>query len=162
MSGEDLERETFKMTRNATARRHTAKRRSDGRGGAAATELALVLPFLVTVVLGCVDFGRISYAYLTVSNAARVGAEYGATHKFTAYSQPFWDSQVRQQVINEMGSVAGFDQTQLQTTINTAADSYGLVRITVDVEYPFQAIVSWPFLPHQVQLWRRTSMREIR
>jgi Flp pilus assembly protein TadG len=139
----------------------TARRRLDRRA-AAATELALVLPLLMTIVLGCVDFGRIAYAYVAVANASRVGAEYGATHKFTPYTQPSWTSRLRQGVADEMAHVTAFDPAKLQTTISTAADAYGLVRVTVDVEYPFESVVPWPGIPQNVLLWRRTSMREIR
>ena len=36
------------------------------RRGAAAAELAILLPVLVTIVLGCVDFGRFVYNYIAV------------------------------------------------------------------------------------------------
>lgn len=39
--------------------------------GAAAVELALVLPFLLLLVCGVVDFGRAYNAQITLSNAAR-------------------------------------------------------------------------------------------
>jgi Flp pilus assembly protein TadG len=40
-------------------------------GGAAAVELALVLPLLLLLVFGIVDFGRAYNAQITLSNAAR-------------------------------------------------------------------------------------------
>ncbi len=39
--------------------------------GAAAVELALVLPFLLLLICGIVDFGRAYNARITLSNAAR-------------------------------------------------------------------------------------------
>jgi Flp pilus assembly protein TadG len=136
--------------------------RRNRRRGTAATELALSLPLLATIVLGCVDFGRVTSSYVAVANASRVGAEYGATHKFTPYTQSSWETRLRQAVVDEMSPIAAFDPAKLQTTVSTTADAYGLVRVTVDVEYPFDSIVSWPGLPQHVPLWRRTSMREIR
>jgi Flp pilus assembly protein TadG len=41
--------------------------------GAAAVELALVLPFLLLLVCGIVDFGRAYNAHMTLTNAAREG-----------------------------------------------------------------------------------------
>lgn len=41
-------------------------------------ELALVLPVLLLILFGIVEFGRIFHAYLVVANAARVGARQGA------------------------------------------------------------------------------------
>ena len=51
-------------------------RRSES--GGAAVELAVVLPFLLLIVAGVVDYGRAYYTATTVANAARAGAEYGA------------------------------------------------------------------------------------
>jgi hypothetical protein len=49
------------------------KRRSDRHGdrGAAAVEFALVLPILVLIIFGIVDFGRLLHAQIVVSEAAR-------------------------------------------------------------------------------------------
>jgi Flp pilus assembly protein TadG len=47
--------------------------RYDRRRGASATELAIILPLFITIVLSCVDFGRFAYTYIAVSNAARAG-----------------------------------------------------------------------------------------
>ncbi len=43
----------------------------DREGGAAAVELALVLPMLLLLVCGIIDFGRAYNARMTLSNAAR-------------------------------------------------------------------------------------------
>jgi TadE-like protein len=50
----------------------TVKRNSDR--GAAAVEFALVVPVLLIVVFGIIDFGRMLSAQLQVSEAAREGA----------------------------------------------------------------------------------------
>jgi len=47
------------------------KKRSDGQ---ALAEFALVIPLLVLLFMIIFDFGRLIYAYNTVSNAARAGA----------------------------------------------------------------------------------------
>jgi Flp pilus assembly protein TadG len=46
--------------------------------GGALVELALVLPVLILVFVGTVDFGRVFYASQSLTNAARAGAQYGA------------------------------------------------------------------------------------
>ena len=48
------------------------------RSGGAAVELAVVFPILLLLIIGVVDYGRAFYTSVTVSNAARAGAEYGA------------------------------------------------------------------------------------
>ncbi|MFO7820344.1 MAG: TadE/TadG family type IV pilus assembly protein [Halanaerobacter sp.] len=40
-------------------------------------ELALVLPVLLLILFGIVEFGRIFHAYLVIANAARTGARAG-------------------------------------------------------------------------------------
>ena len=47
---------------------------SSRRSGAVAVELALILPLLVLIVLGAVDFGRFANTYIAVTNACRAGA----------------------------------------------------------------------------------------
>ena len=46
--------------------------------GNSAVELALILPLLLMLTLGAVDFGRLFYAYIAVSNAAHQAATYAA------------------------------------------------------------------------------------
>lgn len=46
--------------------------------GGALVELALVLPVLVLVFVGTIDFGRIFYTSQALTDAARAGAQYGA------------------------------------------------------------------------------------
>jgi Flp pilus assembly protein TadG len=52
-------------------------RRGDDRG-AAAVEFALVLPVLVLLLFGIVDFGRLLNAEITLTQAAREGARVAA------------------------------------------------------------------------------------
>lgn len=46
--------------------------------GSALVELAVVLPLLVLLAIGAAEFGRIYFAAITVANAARAGAQFGA------------------------------------------------------------------------------------
>lgn len=46
--------------------------------GGAAVELAVVFPVLLLLIIAIVDYGRVFYTSVVVSNAARAGAEYGA------------------------------------------------------------------------------------
>lgn len=49
-----------------------------GEQGGALVELALTLPLLVVIVAGTVDFARVFYDSISLTNAARAGAQYGA------------------------------------------------------------------------------------
>jgi hypothetical protein len=48
--------------------------------GASLVELAIVIPFLVLLALGAIDFGRAFYLSIEVANAARAGVQYGAAN----------------------------------------------------------------------------------
>jgi Flp pilus assembly protein TadG len=52
--------------------------------GQAFVELALILPVLVLMLVGAVEVGRLAYASVEVSNAARAGVAYGAQNSSTA------------------------------------------------------------------------------
>jgi Flp pilus assembly protein TadG len=60
----------------ATARRgqRHRSRAADRQAGAAAVELALVLPILLVLVFGIIDFGRAYNAKISLTQAAREGA----------------------------------------------------------------------------------------
>ena len=50
------------------------------RSGQSLVELALVLPVLLLIVLIALDFGRVFFGYVTLTNATRIGANYAASH----------------------------------------------------------------------------------
>lgn len=47
--------------------------------GTALVELMIVLPLLILFIVGAAEFGRVYYAAITVTNAARAGAQFGAS-----------------------------------------------------------------------------------
>lgn len=49
------------------------------RKGQALVEFAIILPILLLLVMGIIEFGLIFNAYLTIQNASREGARYGIT-----------------------------------------------------------------------------------
>jgi Flp pilus assembly protein TadG len=132
------------------------------RAGTAATEFAIVLPMLMLLVLGGVDFGRIAFYSEAVSNAARAGAEAGGTRRFTAETRAAWETKVQQVVTEEMQNVPHFDAARLESNVSTSTDSDGIVRVVVDVTYPFDTVVNWPVLPHEVKLHEYVQYRQFR
>lgn len=49
--------------------------------GQTMVETAMVLPILLVLVFGMIDFGRVFNAWITVTNSAREGARVGATRQ---------------------------------------------------------------------------------
>jgi Flp pilus assembly protein TadG len=46
--------------------------------GQSMVELALILPVIILLLFGILEFGRIFYSYIVITNAAREGARIGA------------------------------------------------------------------------------------
>jgi hypothetical protein len=61
--------------------------------GQSVVELALILPVLLALVLGALDFGRVMQARVTAESAAKAGASWGASHfqNATANLPPAYD-----------------------------------------------------------------------
>src|SRR5262245_25461546 len=118
-----------------------------GRRGGTAVEFALVLPVLMTIVLGCIDFGRFGHSYIAGPNAARAGAGYGSSHTYTTSTQAQWTASVKQAVKDEMSQLSGFDPTRLSVNVTPIAETSPAWRVQVDVSYPFQTAVQWPGIP---------------
>jgi len=163
--------------------RTAAKRLKAGRRrGASALEFALVLPLLITIVLGCVDFGRFAYTYIAVSNAAREGAYYAARNGWdSTIDADVWKPALRLVVENELGCHdpgSPFDASKVSISYPTATTIPGKggkpdltvpyttdadlsKRVGVRVTYPFTTIVNWPFLPSNMTLGRTVQMRAL-
>jgi Flp pilus assembly protein TadG len=133
------------------------------RRGAAALELAITAPVLVLLVFGCVDLGRSIAIYIIVSNAARVGAEYGATNAYSPLTYASWQSQVTSAVTQEMqGTGASFDPNRLTVTVTTTPTTGSLYRTTVTASYNFSMVTSLPGLNPQFVITHTVSMDRYR
>lgn len=142
------------------ANRNAQGRRS--RRGVAATEFALVLPLLLLFAYASVDLSRFAYVYIALSNAARVGAEYGATHQFTSYTRPSWENQVLDAVKAEMSEVPHFDSDQLDIALTTTQGRAGSTEVRVEARYPFETVITWPGVPQIMDLRRQITMPQVR
>jgi Flp pilus assembly protein TadG len=143
------------------------KRLRTRRSGAAALEMAIILPIMITIALGCVDYGRFSYMNISVANAAGAGARLGAINPISPSAptaiRDIWNAKIVQAVQDEMSQQTGYNQSDL--TVDTpvlTTDSNGLRRVRVRVSYRFNTIVSWPLLPTSSTLSRSVEMRQIR
>jgi len=131
------------------------------RRGVAAVEMAIILPLVVTIILGCVDLGRFAHAYIAVNNAARTGAGFACLHPFTSTTRSNWHRQIRQTVETELGP--RFDTSKIDVPLpEVSVEPDGRRRVRVEVSYPFETIVGWPMLPTEMNLKRAVEMRFIR
>lgn len=61
------------------------KRFPTSQAGVALIEFAIALPFLMILLLGLIETGRLAYFNILVGNAAHAGAFYGSQNIHTAY-----------------------------------------------------------------------------
>ena len=102
-------------------RRHIWNRQGQtGERGVALVEFAMVLPLLVLVCLGTVDFGRVYAIHNTVKNAAREGAAFAQLHpgqqKNTAGGICADPNNIEWHVHNESSTVNTYTMTVLNSS----------------------------------------------
>jgi Flp pilus assembly protein TadG len=132
------------------------------RRGVAALEFAIVLPILITILLGATDFGRFSHSSIAIANAARCGAAFATTNPYDSRDSTAWTAGVTKAVTNELSESTAFDPAKLTVTVAPVAESSGLLRFSVQVAYPFETLVNWPLLPASFDLKQSVVMRSIR
>jgi Flp pilus assembly protein TadG len=134
------------------------------RSGAAATELALVLPLLIFLALGCVDFGRYAYYSIAVQNAARAAAEYAVMNPYPTDGAIAWSNKVTQAAVDEIANQTGYSPGELSVMTSVSFDeSSGLPIITVTTSYTgFSTVINWPGIPSNPALSARLMVRGIR
>lgn len=138
------------------------RRLSKRRRGSAMIEFAVLLPLLITIVLGCIDFGRFAYVLISITNAARTGANYGAMHSFNADSKPHWDAGIKEAVLNDLKWIPGFKEDDLIVVPPAVTNDGSGRRVRVAVGYEFRTVVAWPMMADEVLISRAVEMRSIR
>lgn len=97
--------------------------------GQALVEMALVLPVLILIIFGIVEFGRIMNTYLIVTNAAREGARHGVVGGT--------DADIRDAVMNNAYTL---DPAKITVTISPAGSRTRGTPLTVQVSYSLDII----------------------
>jgi len=132
------------------------------RRGASAVELTCILPVVIALAIGTVDLGRVAQYENVLCNAARVGADYGATHRLYSFNRAEWESRISARVQEEAAHLPHFDATRLQIEVETFTQADGTLRVEVEAAYPFEMTVDWPGLPGDIDLRHRTAEQEYR
>lgn len=154
------------------------RRRPTARG-AALVEVAVVLPVLVLIMIGVIDFGRVFYTAMALTNAAHAGALYGALSKANANNVTGIQNAVQNSATPDIGnldapaSVTVACTCQATATVGTTVGSNmgsctatcsnpsdgtsGFIRTTVTVTATKSFSTLSPFLSSSV--WRRTLSR---
>jgi hypothetical protein len=116
--------------------------------------MAVVLPLLLLLGIGCMDVGRAIAAWSGLGNATRIGGDWAATHRFTSFTRPTWESQIRSEVQNQMQQVPGFDAASFEFVIEPETMPDGSVRVRLTSSQTYHPLIDWPVLPTGFTLHR--------
>jgi Flp pilus assembly protein TadG len=140
----------------ASARRRASK----GERGQSMIELALLLPMMLLILLGVIEFGRAAYFYLEVADAAKAGAQFGSQSMANAVNGDAILQAAQNNAVDlptSLGASGAFN-TQITCTCpgtGTASPcggalgcAYPTVYLTVEVvNYPLQTLFAYPGIP---------------
>ena len=141
-------------------------------GGQSLVEIGLAMPILALALIGAVDLLRVAAVQQAVINAARVGAEVAA-----ADPTQTGVAEATSELSRTPGLVAANavitrvrppcspspctpDEGTLADGTTGCSGAIGVQPcfITVRVQYTFNTIIAWPYVPNQVFLDRTTAM----
>lgn len=135
--------------------------------GSAAVELAIILPVLVLIVIGVADLGRVYLTRMTVSNAARAGAQYGSQSTATSADTVGMNAAAKQDAL-ESAPIAVTSRSFCRCAGGEIGDcttgdcgAYGLYRLYVEVtaSKTVNLVFNYPGLPSSVALSRKATFR---
>ena len=136
------------------------RRLRKGEHGQALVEMALVLPLLLLLLFGVIEMGRVGYAYITVSNAAREGG------RMATFGQK--DPIIKSSIEYAANSLDSESLVIKITTLKTDGtiseledDRLPGQEVTVDVAYPVQLIIPLisNVIPNPVNVHSSITMR---
>jgi Flp pilus assembly protein TadG len=151
-------------------------------GGQALVEFALIIPLIFLLAVNAVNFGGFLFAWITVANAARVGAQYMVLSSASPGSAtPATLDQVTTLVKNDVSSLLNRTSVAVAICTNKTAAANGCTSLsdpeataytytlaTVDVTYTYQPLIplfSFPklgigaTLPSNMTIHRKAVMR---
>lgn len=88
-------------------RRRRIRELRQGQQGQSVIELALITPVFIVLLLGAVEFARVSCAWTKIASAARVGAQYGAQSHVTADDT----AGMQREALSEAPNISGLTAT---------------------------------------------------
>lgn len=132
--------------------------RGGRRRGGAASELAVLLPLLVFVLIVAIDFCRLFFHYTTITNAARNGALWASdplANGTVASQSPYASFQAAALAdANNLNPAL----TAANVTSSPGTDGQGNPTVSVTVQYQFNMVTTYLGFSN-VNLSRTVTMR---
>ncbi|HSB20130.1 MAG TPA: TadE/TadG family type IV pilus assembly protein [Anaeromyxobacteraceae bacterium] len=125
-------------------RRRRGPRSEAGQRGAAAVEFALVLPLLLMLVLGAIDWGWYFFVREVVTNAAREGARAGAVASAADPTQTARD--VAANYLTTSGLTRG--AAPMASTATATIGGTTVTTVNVVVTYPVGSLTGFTLVGH--------------
>jgi Flp pilus assembly protein TadG len=112
-------------------------------------EFALILPMLMILVFGIIDFSIELYDKAVITNASREGARTGIVYRFPALSGAALSSTVNTAVQDYCSSYlvtfGGPSSPAVNATVGVDAEGHSQLTVTVTYQYVFSVIPN--FIP---------------
>lgn len=119
--------------------------------GQALVEMALILPLLVLILMGTMEFGRIFHSYLLLTNASREGARAGITSQA--------DAEIMARVKHVAATLNLTDEQITIAPIPSARVRGEQLTVTVDYSISLITPVLDTIVPNPFPLTVSTTMR---
>ncbi len=125
------------------------------RTGQSLAELALIMPLLLLMVLGVIDFGRLFGSYIALQNASREGARFASL-----YSTTVTIPEIKDRAIREASATGypGLRPDQVEVDPPNQRDWRDGTAVTVRMIYPFQMLTTAIFSSSQITVTVQTTM----
>lgn len=131
------------------------KKRPARQRGAAAVEFALLLPLLITLLVGGIDTSLALYDKAVITNASREGARVGIVARNPVITEAQINGQIRQAVTQyTQGALVSFGSNPAQPEVLIQKGSLGGdPTLQVTVRYTFEGIGLGRLLQSLGQTW---------
>src|ERR1700733_3573620 len=131
--------------------------------GQTVVEMALLLPVLLTLMIGLIEIGRYAYFDILISNAARAGAQYGAQSLIQAADKNGIQAAAQSDGLDTMTITSSQQCTCVAGTLGGCPAggvcAQPLVYVQVTATENFNSLFNYPGLPHSMTLASTTTMR---
>ena len=132
-------------------------------------ELALIMTILSVVVLGAIDFGRIAYMAMALTNAARQGAMVGSQTSATSTQYSTMQLAAQASASADIGAITAVatrscacdvgGTVTVMGSCTAACLGFVQIRVTVTTSKTFNTVTRFPGLYNSVSLSRQAIMR---
>jgi len=113
--------------------------------GVAAIEFAIILPLLLLILFGIIEFSILLYDKAMITNASREGARAGSLYREEDPTQDYIKGIVDHYILNNLISL-GCAGSTATVDVDPSVDLNGHKHIQVTVQYPYTFLILPNFL----------------